>query len=65
MSLLAALAPHPRALSATASHLEALGITSLPESQIGEMVRCRRPGSDTQPRTGKRAEMIGGSYDST
>ena len=39
MSLLAALVPRPRALSASASRLGALGITSLPESQIGEVVR--------------------------
>ena len=39
MSLLAALVRRPRALSARASRLGALGITSLSKSQIGEVVR--------------------------
>lgn len=39
MSLLAALAPRPRALSASASRLVAPGVTSLSKSQIGEVVR--------------------------
>ncbi len=39
MSLLAARAPHPRALPASASRLGALGITSLSQSQTGEAVR--------------------------
>ena len=39
MSLLAAPAPRPRALSASTSRPGALGITSLPKSQTGEVVR--------------------------
>jgi hypothetical protein len=39
MSLLAPLVPHPRALPASASRLGALGIASLSQSQIGEVVR--------------------------